>query len=436
MADPEVLERMRADWNGRAQEDANYYVAFGRHDQDDEEFFASAADVVRALEQELKRLGPDPAPPSRRALEIGCGPGRLMRPMSRHFEEIHGVDVSNEMIRLASQKLSGIPFAHVHHTQGSDLAPLASDYFDFVYSYAVFQHIPSKEVVFQYLSEARRVLKPGGILCCQINGLPDTAQRYTTWDGVRISEREVRDFTREHDFQLLRLEGSGTQYMWTTWRKQLTGWFDGAQRMPAVAQPPRIRGLGNSQTGEPAVPSNGRFACVSLWIDGLPSDADLNMLEATVDGAAGSGCYIGPPMWDGLTQFNVILPEQVRTGLVPIDVCWAGKPLCATAWIRVIPPGPSAPHVCSVMDGINLLSGARIETGAVKMILEDVDHVDTFSISVDGLPVRDPEWFCINPRTHHFEVNFRLPEGLGPGAHQIRIKQGSRHFPPIPIAVG
>src|SRR5216683_6228922 len=104
MADPEVLERMRADWNGRAQEDANYYVAFGRHDQDDEEFFASAADIVRALEQELKRLGPDPAPPSRRALEIGCGPGRLMRPMSRHFEEIHGVDVSNEMIRLASQK--------------------------------------------------------------------------------------------------------------------------------------------------------------------------------------------------------------------------------------------------------------------------------------------------------------------------------------------
>ena len=56
MEDPKVLERMRADWNERAGEDAYYYVAFGRRDQDDEEFFATAADVVRGLTAELKRL--------------------------------------------------------------------------------------------------------------------------------------------------------------------------------------------------------------------------------------------------------------------------------------------------------------------------------------------------------------------------------------------
>ena len=43
MDDPDVLERMRADWNERAGEDANYYVAFGRREQDDEEFFATAS---------------------------------------------------------------------------------------------------------------------------------------------------------------------------------------------------------------------------------------------------------------------------------------------------------------------------------------------------------------------------------------------------------
>ena len=48
MADSQVSERMRADWNQRAREDANYYVAFGRHDQDEEEFFETAAEVVRA----------------------------------------------------------------------------------------------------------------------------------------------------------------------------------------------------------------------------------------------------------------------------------------------------------------------------------------------------------------------------------------------------
>ena len=40
---------MRADWNERAGEDAYYYVAFGRREQDDEEFFATATDVLRLL---------------------------------------------------------------------------------------------------------------------------------------------------------------------------------------------------------------------------------------------------------------------------------------------------------------------------------------------------------------------------------------------------
>ena len=61
---------MRAEWNERAREDAHYFVAFGRRDQDDDEFFATAADVVRELEAELKRLPAGVPPGSRRALEI------------------------------------------------------------------------------------------------------------------------------------------------------------------------------------------------------------------------------------------------------------------------------------------------------------------------------------------------------------------------------
>src|SRR6202035_5718450 len=100
MDDQKLLERMRADWNERAGIDANYFVAFAQREQDDEEFFGTAADVVRDLESQLKRLRGRDA-----ALEIGCGPGRLMRPMSRHFREIHGVDVSEEMVRLARERL-------------------------------------------------------------------------------------------------------------------------------------------------------------------------------------------------------------------------------------------------------------------------------------------------------------------------------------------
>src|SRR2546429_9501582 len=100
MEDPNVLDRMRADWNQRASEDAYYYVAFGRREQEDEEFFSTALDIVKGFEWDLKRVRGRDA-----ALEIGCGPGRLMRPLARHFQEIHGVDVSDEMVRLARERL-------------------------------------------------------------------------------------------------------------------------------------------------------------------------------------------------------------------------------------------------------------------------------------------------------------------------------------------
>src|SRR5437016_4183386 len=97
-----INDRMRADWNARAVEDAHYYVAFGAREQDEASFLATASEAVRAIESELKRFGFADTR-AMRALEIGCGPGRLIKPLSRHFGEIHGVDVSDEMIRIASE---------------------------------------------------------------------------------------------------------------------------------------------------------------------------------------------------------------------------------------------------------------------------------------------------------------------------------------------
>src|SRR5262245_28375252 len=312
MEDPKVLDRMRADWNRRAGEDAYYYVAFGRHDQDDEEFFASAADVVRALTWELKRL-----PGRAAALEIGSGPGRLMRPMSRHFAEIHGVDVSDEMIRMAQCHLANTPNAHLLHGSGSDLAMFPDAKFDFVYSYAVFQHIPSADVVFHYLREAWRVLKPDGILRCQINGLSRHAKQYDTWSGVRISPEEIHAFTREQNFQLLALENIWTQYMWITCRKPPA--TPVAYRAGAT-----IRSISNAHTGEAVAPASGALAAISLWIESLPPDGDLNHLVVTAERLECPLTFIGPPE-NGLSQVNAALPEGLRTGYVPIEVRWHGQ---------------------------------------------------------------------------------------------------------------
>jgi SAM-dependent methyltransferase len=429
MDDTQVLDRMRDDWNRRAAEDANYYVAFGRRDQDEDEFFATAAAVVKGMEWELPRL-----PGRDAALEIGCGPGRLMRPLSRHFKEIHGVDVSDSMIALARQRLRHTPNAFPHHSSGSDLSLFPGGQFDFVFSYAVFQHIPSREVVFQYLREARRVLKPLGIVRCQINGLPPTAKQYDTWSGVRITPGEIAEFTLRNDFQLLALEMIDTQYMWITLRKRPAGWVESlaGRRIQSAAA---IRNVSNALTSEAVAPSSGPMAALSLWIERLPEECDLNHMAVTVDGIPGRPEYIGVPGNGSAQQVNVWLPAGVRTGMVPVDVTWLGQTVCPTAWVRIIPPGPSVARLITVTDGVNLLLDHRTASGSVKVTLIEVADPDLFHATVDGRDVLETDSFCSNPLGRCYEFNFRMPAGTAPGPHQLRIALGQRAFQPITIEV-
>jgi SAM-dependent methyltransferase len=431
--DSQVIEKMRADWNARAGEDANYYVAFGRREQDDEEFFSTATDVLRLLTGELKRLHYRDA-----ALEIGCGPGRLMRPLSAYFAKIHGVDVSDEMVRLANQRLGGTPNAYAHQTSGSDLSLFPDERFDFVYSYAVFQHIPSRDVVFQYLREARRVLRTDGILRCQINGLPAHAKQYDTWSGVRIAPDEVTAFARDNDLQLLALEQIWTQYMWVTCRKMPDGW---SQSLRAAApdalaiDPPLIRRISNALTGEGVAPATGPMAAISVRIENLPADCDLNQVAITADGRACRLTYIGERESDGVSQVNAALPEGIRTGLVLIEVAWLGRPLCAPAWVRIIPAGPAVPRIHSVTDGVNLLSGTRIASRVLKVTMLDVIHADQFRAAVDGVNIPGTESFCVDPIFQQYEFNVFLPETVAAGPHQVEIALGKRAFAPVPIEV-
>ncbi len=336
---PGVTEWMRDDWNRRAREDARYYVACGGRGQNEAEFQATAADVVSALEWELGHFGPGRDKAQLRALEIGCGPGRLMLPLSRQFREIHGVDVSDEMIRLARERLSGTPNAHVQVNDGLGLSAFEDGAFDFVYSFAVFQHIPEREVVFHYLREAHRVLKMGGLLRCQINGLPAAGAPSDTWAGVRIGADEVKSFALDRDFQLLALEGAGTQYMWVTMRKQPPGWHAG---LPLRPPPDRvaIQRVTNALSNEPFAASRGRFALVSLRVDRLPGECDVLHLKASIGGLPARLSRIGPPERDGLRQLIVLLPAGISAGLHPVDLTWFDRPLCREVSLRVVPPGP------------------------------------------------------------------------------------------------
>jgi SAM-dependent methyltransferase len=416
---------MREDWNARAQEDAHYYVAFGRRNQDDAEFFETASDQVRGLALELNRLPRAPAA-SRKALEIGCGPGRLMKPMAQYFGEIHGVDISDEMIGRARRNLAGVTNAFPRHAPDSNLEAFEDASFDFVYSYAVFQHIPSREVVDGYLRDAARVLRPGGILRAQINGLPESAKSYDTWSGVRIPARDVAALAKELGLALLALEGAGTQYMWTTCRRPAG--------LGAPGGPVRIRRITNAHSSEPVAPIRGRFAALSLWMEGMPGEPDLNRIEVRAGGEIAFPTYLGPPEADGMRQLNVLLPEGLCSGLAPVELTAHGME-APRSFVRLATPPPLVPRVMAVSDGVDLMSGARIVTGTLKAAIEEVENPERLRACVGEHAVETLDHFCTDPRLPRWEINFDLPEAVGPGPSIVRISLGERALGSFPIEV-
>ncbi len=463
MSSPNTVSgRMRSDWDRRAREDACYYAGFGRLQQSREEFFDSAVDVLRILREEFRRFPPGTDFEQLSALEIGCGPGRLMLPLSEVFGRISGVDVSGEMIALAKENLAGVDHADARLNQGSDLAAFEDESIDFCYSFAVFQHIPDTRVVLEYLREGARVLKVEGIFKWQLNGLsggeprddtqPGWSQRAAappraahrrdtaapdTWSGVRFRPEEIARFVKKLDLQLLSMDGFDTQYLWMTTRKRTPGW----QARLNDSRDARIIGVANTLSPDAAVPCAGRYASGALWVVDLPQEVDLNSLRIEVEGVLTAPSFLAKHAWRGPSQVNFYLPAGVRTGMVPVRLRVLGRPASNTALMRVAPPGPLVPRLVRVSDGTNLLSSVAIESRKIRVRLEEVDAASeaevnsAFAADIDGHPVELVEPYAVDPLTRLYEFNLTLPDRVATGAHKLTIRLGRRTFPAVEIHV-
>lgn len=98
--------------------------------------------------------------PGDKSLDLGCGNGRYYPFFKQQKAEHIGVDNSKELIKQAQTKYPEAKFV-----AGDALSlPFCDNCFDAVFSMAVLHHIPSKDFRLKFLKEARRVLKPKGIL--------------------------------------------------------------------------------------------------------------------------------------------------------------------------------------------------------------------------------------------------------------------------------
>jgi SAM-dependent methyltransferase len=128
------------------------------------EFLATGQCEIAALMAEATRFA---LPKLRsRALDFGCGVGRLTLALSEYFEEAVGIDISEPMICRAAQISNRPNCRFVQNDQPA--LPFPSDEFDLIYSAIVLQHVPKKSLIKIYISEFIRTLRRGGLLVMQV----------------------------------------------------------------------------------------------------------------------------------------------------------------------------------------------------------------------------------------------------------------------------
>jgi len=141
------------------------------------------ADVDRFM-ADLRRIAPDT--PQTRALDFGCGVGRITRALADHFDEVVGVDAAPSMIDRArtlhadDQRCRFV----LNHTANLRVFPSAS--FSVVYSRIVLQHIRPVYIE-RYVPEFIRVLSPGGVLMFQLPeaGTPEAFENAPVAGGLK-----------------------------------------------------------------------------------------------------------------------------------------------------------------------------------------------------------------------------------------------------------
>ena len=125
------------------------------------------------------------------------------------------------MLNLAKKRLTRFDNISYYVTNGVNL-PIKDNSVDFVFSYIVFQHFPTRRLVKENLREIFRVLKPGGSVKIQFRGRPAFGGklRYFKWYyGVDFNAEKIRSLLERNSFTVVSIKGENTRDLWAIFIK-------------------------------------------------------------------------------------------------------------------------------------------------------------------------------------------------------------------------
>jgi SAM-dependent methyltransferase len=135
-------------------------------EQTKREFFDSGRWHVNYVMQVIRKYVDANFEPQR-ALEFGCGVGRLLIPFAGVAKEVIGVDVSASMLHEASRNCVEHGVTNANLLLSDDALTALTGDFDLIHSCIVFQHIPVERGR-SIFSRLLRHLRPGGVGAVQL----------------------------------------------------------------------------------------------------------------------------------------------------------------------------------------------------------------------------------------------------------------------------
>ncbi|MEO5961667.1 MAG: methyltransferase domain-containing protein [Opitutaceae bacterium] len=149
-------------WNRQAEDSGMAKLAVAGHE--DEKILDETAEVTIRILREAVGIFPHDV-----ILEIGCGVGRVGKPLSRQCLHWFGADISGVMLKHAAHRLRGLPNVTLVELATVGLREFPDAIFDVVYCTVVFMHLFEWDR-YRYVQEAHRVLRPGGR--CYFDNVP------------------------------------------------------------------------------------------------------------------------------------------------------------------------------------------------------------------------------------------------------------------------
>jgi len=211
-----LLKKMQVDWDERARENARFYIVDSQENWTADEFYRLGQQTIaQEILTDMTNICQGKEPREMKVLEIGCGAGRVTRAFADLFGEVHAVDVSGEMVRLARAACADKSNAFICQNNGMDLEVLGERVFDFAFSICCFHHIPSRDIIENYIREVGRLLRPGALFKFEVQGYVELDSKPDdTWFGIPFSDAQAVAMAERCGFEARHRVGAGEERFW------------------------------------------------------------------------------------------------------------------------------------------------------------------------------------------------------------------------------